>query len=237
MARRHERWATSMQLTDDVSFADDDEEDHSSARVNACPMGTQAINDETQAAPQISAGKQLQIGEKKNKVAELGDRVLWGKGMSGDAEKGGFTTDILLGEKVAEEWKTEGLDETLGNQTKGDRLDTTAMGKDTMGCGANRDRAECSKAQITQEESDGLEIHLATLLKKKKGAFREHGQQSQETAGSHRKKKEIIEKSNNNMGMLPRILPLEAASSEDQIAVKTTPTQTPKANYRRPLQL
>ncbi|GAB4838047.1 hypothetical protein Ancab_027575 [Ancistrocladus abbreviatus] len=175
---------------------------HSPARVNAYPMGTQAVNDETQATPQISATKgaellerkkrhsgswltgvaQLQIGEKENKVVELSVRVLCGKSMSGDAKKGSFTTDILLGEKVAEEQRIEGPDETLGNQSKGDRLDI-------MGYEANRDRAECSKAQITQEESDGLEIHLATLLKKKKGAFRERGQQSQELARSHRKKK------------------------------------------------
>ncbi|GAB4837394.1 hypothetical protein Ancab_002267, partial [Ancistrocladus abbreviatus] len=68
-----------------------------------------AVNEETQAAPQISAGKrvdhsaafggggiknkqkkmhsgsrliggaQLQIGEKENEVAELGDRVVYGK--------------------------------------------------------------------------------------------------------------------------------------------------------------
>ncbi|GAB4847745.1 hypothetical protein Ancab_026807 [Ancistrocladus abbreviatus] len=117
----------------------------------------------------------LQIGEKENEVAELGDQVLCGKGMSGDAEKRGFTIDILLGEKVVEERRTGGPDETLGNLTKGDKLDTTAKGKDTMGYGANRDSAKCSKAQITQEESDGIEIHLATLLKKKKEAFREHG--------------------------------------------------------------
>ncbi|GAB4833857.1 hypothetical protein Ancab_032104 [Ancistrocladus abbreviatus] len=141
----------------------------------------EVVNNEPQAAPQICTGKradhsaafggggiknkkkkkrsgsqltgveQLQIGEKENEVAELGDQVLCGKGMLVDVEKGCFTANLILGEKAAEERWTGGPNKALENQTKGDRLDTTANGKETMGCGANKVRAECSKAHITQK--------------------------------------------------------------------------------------
>ncbi|GAB4860033.1 hypothetical protein Ancab_011512, partial [Ancistrocladus abbreviatus] len=194
---------------------------HSLARMNICPMGTQAVNVETPTAPQIRAGKradhstafggggikmmqkklhsgsrltggaQLQIGEKENEVAELGDRVLYGKGMAREAKKGGSTTDTPLDEKKAEEWRTGGPDATLGNQNKGNRLPRRAKGKHTMGCRVNRDRAECSKAHIAQEESDGLDTRLATLLKKKKRARRDYGQQNKKPTGSHKKNKGV----------------------------------------------
>ncbi|GAB4826623.1 hypothetical protein Ancab_033518 [Ancistrocladus abbreviatus] len=194
---------------------------HSPVRVNACPMGTQTANGETPAAPQISAGKcadhnvafggggiktmqeklqrgsrltgdvQLRISEKVNVVAELGLRVLYGKGVAGATEKGGSTTDTPLDEKAAEERRAREPDRTSGNLNEGGTLPTWAKGRHTVGSGANKDKAECSKAHIAQEESDGLDTRLATLLKKKKGACRDTGQQNKTLAGSHKKKKGV----------------------------------------------
>ncbi|GAB4836865.1 hypothetical protein Ancab_001780, partial [Ancistrocladus abbreviatus] len=62
----------------------------------------------------LTGGAQLQIGEKENEVAELGDRVLCGKGMAGDAENGGSTTNTPLGEKAAEERRTGGTRRDFG---------------------------------------------------------------------------------------------------------------------------
>ncbi|GAB4856861.1 hypothetical protein Ancab_014780 [Ancistrocladus abbreviatus] len=53
---------------------------------------------------------QLRIGEKKTEVAELDDRVLYGRGMAAATEKKGSTSDTPLDEKATEERRA-------GNQT------------------------------------------------------------------------------------------------------------------------
>ncbi|GAB4852857.1 hypothetical protein Ancab_017054, partial [Ancistrocladus abbreviatus] len=181
----------------------------------------QTVNGETPVAPQISTGNyedhnaafggggiktrqrklhsssrltgdvQLRISEKETEVAEIGDRELYGRGMAGATAKRGSTSDNPLDEKAAEEQQAGEPEGISGNQSKGGVLPTWDKGKHTMGYGEIQDRAECSKAHIAQEESDGLDTCLATLLRKKKGACRDSGQQNTTPAGSHKKKKGV----------------------------------------------
>ncbi|GAB4861511.1 hypothetical protein Ancab_036706 [Ancistrocladus abbreviatus] len=113
-------------------------------------------------------------------------------GLQGRAiEKRGSISDTPLNEKAAKERRAGEPEGTSGNQPKGGTLPIWAKGKHTMGCGELKDRAECSKAHIAQEEFDGLDTRLATLLRKKKGACRDSGQQNTMPAGSHKKKKGV----------------------------------------------
>ncbi|GAB4846513.1 hypothetical protein Ancab_025518 [Ancistrocladus abbreviatus] len=140
--------------------------------------GIKTMQKKLHSGSRLTGDVQIQIGEKETKVAELGDRVLFGR-------------DTPLDETAAEERRVGEPEGTSGNQPKGGTLPTWAKGKHTMGCGEIKDKAECSKAHIAQEESDGLDTRLATLLRKKKGACRDSGQQNTTPTGSHKKKKGV----------------------------------------------
>ncbi|GAB4846453.1 hypothetical protein Ancab_025458 [Ancistrocladus abbreviatus] len=76
----------------------------------------------------VIGGEKPKNGEKETTVAEQDERARFEKGMPIDVEKGCFITDLIVGDKATEERWIEGPNKTLKNQTKGDKLETTATG-------------------------------------------------------------------------------------------------------------